>query len=219
MQSEAYTNGYFNIQDIMASQERISCKFEIEVANMGFLDSSSYDTAIKVGSKLDFPAWLVKSIYNDKFKFASIEIPKWYKNFYHEILKADANVVDLRKMGPFYYEFGKMLASIVDPDVGLSIAKILLWTFRNRFRRIMDLSSQTDHRDLYKSICKLDITETEIYKAGQMDMTGFIKWQRREFCKLQPSIIITANKNKRKRINSVDNSIDSKPQGDITIKS
>ncbi len=71
----------------------------------------------------------------------------------------------------------------------------------------MDLSSQTDHRDLYKAICKLDLTETEIYKAGQMDMIGFLKWQRREFCKLLPSIIITANKNKRKRIDSGGNTL------------
>jgi hypothetical protein len=35
MQSETYSNGYFNIEDILASQERIHCKFEIEVANMG----------------------------------------------------------------------------------------------------------------------------------------------------------------------------------------
>lgn len=217
MQSEVYSNGYFNIEDIMASQERIHCKFEIEVANMGFLDSSSIDENIKVGTKLDFPAWLVKSIYNEKFKFVSIDIPKWYKNFYHEILRADANVVDLRKMGPYYYDFGRLLVSIIDPDIAQSVAKILLWTFRNRFRRIMDLASQTDHRDLYKAICKLDITETEIYKAGQIDMMGFLKWQRREFCKLLPSVIITANKNKRKRINSVDNSIDSK-SNEISVK-
>jgi len=121
-------------------------------------------------------------------------------------------------MGPYYYDFGSLLVNIVDPDLGQSIAKILLWTFRNRFRRIMDLSSQTDHRDLYKAICKLDITETEIYKAGQMDMVGFLKWQRREFYKLLPSIIITANKNKRKRINSVDNSIDSNKNGEIAVK-
>lgn len=218
MQSETYTNGYFNLEDILASQERIHCKFEIEVANMGFLDSSSVDEHIKVGTKLDFPAWLVKSIYNDKFKFVNIEIPKWYKNFYHEILKADANVVDLRKMGPYYYHFGSHLVTIVDVDVGQSIAKILLWTFRNRFRKIMDLSSQTDHRDLYKSITKLDVTETEIYKAGQLDMMGFIRWQRREFCKLLPSVIVTANKNKRKRINSVDNSIDAKGNNEISVK-
>lgn len=73
------------------------------------------------------PFWLVRSIYNDKFKFASVEIPKWYKNFYHEILKADANVVDLRKMGPYYYDFGRLLVSLVEHDSSQTIAKILLW--------------------------------------------------------------------------------------------
>ena len=74
----------------------------------------------------------------------------------------------------------------------------------------MDLSCQTDHRDLYKTICKLEITETEIYKAGQMDMIGFLRWQRREFCKLLPSAIVTANKNKRKRVRSEDGSGEAK---------
>ena len=69
----------------------------------------------------------------------------------------------------------------------------------------MDLSSQTDHRDLYKTICKLEITETEIYKAGQSDMIGLLRWQRREFCKLLPSAIVTANKNRRKRVRSDEN--------------
>ena len=63
----------------------------------------------------------------------------------------------------------------------------------------MDLSTQTDHRDLYKEINKLDMTETEVYKAGQQDAVQFLKWQRREFRKLVPSIIVTSNRNKRKR--------------------
>lgn len=35
MQSESYKNDYFDIQDIIASQERISCKFDMEIPNMG----------------------------------------------------------------------------------------------------------------------------------------------------------------------------------------
>ena len=66
----------------------------------------------------------------------------------------------------------------------------------------MDLSCQTDHRDLMKPINKLDVIEMEIYKAGQQDALQFLKWQRREFCKLLPSVIVTANKNKRKRTDS-----------------
>lgn len=63
----------------------------------------------------------------------------------------------------------------------------------------MDLSGQVDHRDLFKNISKLDITETEIYRAGQQDALEFLRWQRREFCKLMPSIIVSASRNKRKR--------------------
>jgi hypothetical protein len=66
----------------------------------------------------------------------------------------------------------------------------------------MDLSSQTDHRDLYKAISKLDNTELEMFKCGQTDAIDFIRWQRREFCKLQPSRIVSENKNKRKRRSS-----------------
>ncbi len=96
------------------------------------MDSSSHDSNLKSGSKLDLPYWLVKSVYNEKFKFASIEIPKWYKNFYHEILKADANVVDLRKMGPYYYDFGRLLVNLADQDSSQNIAKILLWVNFNK---------------------------------------------------------------------------------------
>ena len=39
MQSEAYSNDYFNIQDILASQERVSCKFDIDIPNMGKLEA------------------------------------------------------------------------------------------------------------------------------------------------------------------------------------
>ena len=91
------------------------------------MDSSSHDSNIKLGSKLDLPYWLVKAIYNDKSKFATIDLPKWYKKFYHEILKADPSVVDLRKMGPYYYDFGILLVCMVEPDLGQSIAKTLLW--------------------------------------------------------------------------------------------
>ena len=82
---------------------------------------------MKVGSKLDLPFWLVRAIFNEKFKFATIDIPKWYKTFHHEIIMADPNVVDLRKMGPNFYDFGLLLTTLLDADISLSIAKILLY--------------------------------------------------------------------------------------------
>jgi hypothetical protein len=71
----------------------------------------------------------------------------------------------------------------------------------------LNLSTQTDTRDLYKMISRLDNTEMELYKAGQMDTIGFTKWQQRELCRWQASIIITANKNRRKRRESEEESM------------
>ena len=39
MNSDSYNNNYFDIQDILASQERITCKFEVDVPNMGKNDN------------------------------------------------------------------------------------------------------------------------------------------------------------------------------------
>ena len=93
----------------------------------GYLDSSSHDSNLKTGSKLDLPYWLVKSIYNEKYKFVSIVLPKAYNKFNNEILEADPCVVDLRKMGPHYYDFGVLLVNLVDIDTALAISKSLLW--------------------------------------------------------------------------------------------
>jgi GINS complex subunit 3 len=90
------------------------------------LDSSSTDNNLKTGTKLDLPFWLVKAIHNEKFKFVNIEIPKEYRPVYHEILRADPCVVDLRKLGPYYYDFGTLLVQL-DHLLSQDIAKILLW--------------------------------------------------------------------------------------------
>ncbi len=167
------------------------------------MDSSAHDAHLKIGTKLDVPSWLVKAIYNEKFKFVKIEIPKWYTKFHHEIINADPTVVNLKKMGPYYYDFGLLIANLIDDEsMGRSIAHALLLCYKQRFLSIMNLSNQTDHKDLYNSLSRFDATESEIYKAGQADTIGFLRWQRREFCKLLPSIIVSANKNKRKRTDS-----------------
>lgn len=93
----------------------------------GYLDSSSHDANLKAGAKLDLPYWLVKAIHNEKFKFVSITLPKPYNKFHSEILEADACVVDLRKMGPHYYDFGILLVNLFDIDQGLNIARTLQW--------------------------------------------------------------------------------------------
>lgn len=104
-----------------------SLLFYTSLSFIGYLDSSSQDTNLKSNAKLDLPYWLVKEIYNHKFKFVRIETPKPYKMFFNEILRADPCVVDLRKMNQFYYDFGVHLINLFNDENGRSIGPILLW--------------------------------------------------------------------------------------------
>ncbi len=43
-------------------------------------------------------------------------------------------MVDLRKMGPYYYDFGRLLVNLADHDSSQTIAKILLWVIKYKFK-------------------------------------------------------------------------------------
>ena len=66
-----------------------------------------------------------------------MELPKPYKEGQREILTADANVVDLHKLGPHYFAFGTHLLHFDLPDSAdiakaLVQVKILFWQGESR---------------------------------------------------------------------------------------
>lgn len=68
------------------------------------------------GSKLEVPLWLAKGLHDSKRRIISVELPKIYKEAWRTVFSADANVVDLHKMGPYYYGFGSQLLNFDNPE-------------------------------------------------------------------------------------------------------
>lgn len=71
------------------------------------------------------PLWLVKGLYDNKRRIISVELPKIYREGWRTVFSADANVVDLHKMGPHYYGFGFQLLNFESPE-NTEIAKAIL---------------------------------------------------------------------------------------------
>ena len=97
----------------------MSCHF------LGYLDPSSDQKDLPPGSKQELPYWLARALCSRKRCIVSVDIPKPYREGYREILQADANVVDLHKLGPYYYEFGSKLLNFETNDA-TDIAKSLV---------------------------------------------------------------------------------------------
>ncbi|XP_070574848.1 DNA replication complex GINS protein PSF3-like [Ptychodera flava] len=190
-------DNYFNIDDILATQEKIPCKVEQSILRLGFLDSSSDTRDIQPGTKLDLPFWLASSLCTRRRRIVSVDMPKCYKDGSREILKADANVVDLHKTGPYYYAFGTKLLHFDNPEVR-DIAESLLQTFISRFRKIMDSAQNAYNEDTTHLTSKLDESERSVFKAGQQGLNDFQRWQKGQTMKITTSEMV-ANYRKRKR--------------------
>ena len=58
---------------------------------------------------MELPYWMARALCSRKRHIISVEMPRQYREGYREILTADANVVDLHKLGPYYYSYGSQL--------------------------------------------------------------------------------------------------------------
>ncbi|XP_045192047.1 DNA replication complex GINS protein PSF3-like [Mercenaria mercenaria] len=188
---------YYDLNDILSTNEKIPCKIEMPIYRLGYLDSSSTSEHLNPGTKIEFPYWMARSLCSRKRHMVSVELPKNYRESYREILTADSSVVDLHKLGPYYYSFGTHLLKFELPD-SPDIAKILVKAFQGRFRKVMDSSQNAYNEDTTKLTEKLDESERLLFKAGQLGLNDFIRWETRQTEKLTTSEMVK-NHRKRKR--------------------
>ena len=190
-------DSYFDIDDILSSQQKLPCTFEQPLYQLGFLNPNSSDEHLQAGSKLDLPFWLAKVLCSKRRQIVSVELPKSYRESQRDILSADANVVDLYKLGPYYYSMGVKLLCFDIPGRD-DHAKSLLETFLNRFRRIMDHSQHAFQSDTTPLTTRLDETERRLFSAGQRAMAAMEAWERGHCHRITVSNAVL-NIRKRKR--------------------
>ena len=107
---------YFDIDDIIASDIKVPCKFDTPVYWLGYLNKTDDSDHIGVGVTMELPLWLAVTLNSRKRHIVSVELPKSYRENYREIIRADANVIDLYKLGPYYYNSGMKLLQLDHPD-------------------------------------------------------------------------------------------------------
>nr|CAB3237858.1 probable ATP-dependent RNA helicase DHX35 [Phallusia mammillata] len=191
------TENYLSIDDILMSSEKIPSSFQVSVKGLGFLDPSTHKKDIDVGTKMDLPLWLAGSLAHSRRKFITTDFTKPYKSTYREILKADASVVDLHKLGPHFYSFGQQLLTLEHGE-SILLAKTLVLAFSDRFRRIMDWSSNALGCDTSQRMDGLDEVERTLYRIGQKSLQSFHQWEVGQSRKLETSEFVSRHR-KRKR--------------------
>ena len=170
------TDDYFNIDDILASQQRVPVHFEMPVYRLGFLNQSLNEEHLQPGLKMEIPFWLAKVLGSRKRQILNAHLPKCYRELQRDILSADANVVDLHKLQPYYYSMGLKLMCFEHLE-RQNLSRSILETFLKRFRMIMDHSQNAFRTDTYSLTCKLDETERHLFNLEQCSTTELLQWK------------------------------------------
>ncbi|KAK6318369.1 DNA replication complex GINS protein PSF3 [Coregonus clupeaformis] len=187
---------FFSLDDILLSHERLPSRTECTFPRLGFLEKSSDSRDIQEGTKMEMPLFLAKGLYERKRRVVSVELPKVYKEGWRTVFNADPTVVDLHKMGPYYYGLGSQMLHFDSPE-NPEIAQAVLQTFIGRFRRTMDSSQNAYNEDTSALVERLDYLERALFRAGQSGLNSFQNWERGRASTITASSLVL-NYRKRK---------------------
>ncbi|NWV28110.1 PSF3 protein, partial [Origma solitaria] len=207
---------FLSLDDILMSQEKLPGRAESALPRLAVMLGQGAGSAESVpeGSKLEMPLWLAKGLHDSKRRIISVELPKIYKEAWRTVFSADANVVDLHKMGPYYYGFGSQLLNFENPEnpeiaqslqvcagdgsvFPVSDSVCLLQTFIARFRRIMDSSQNAYNEDTSALVARLDELERALFQVGQKGLNDFQCWEKGQASQITASSLVQ-NYGKRK---------------------
>ncbi|KAK0180941.1 hypothetical protein PV327_003270 [Microctonus hyperodae] len=194
--SSSYFPNYFSIDDILATEERILCQVEVPLPGLGYLNLTAESEDLKAGTKLECPFWLAQSLSCRRRPIVSIEIPKYYKEGYREILQADGCVVMLSKWNPFYYELGMLLTQLNNHDCE-RIKDSLLSTYRSRIRLVMDWANNPFSDPTLAS--QFPILERNLFLTGRKSRGLMIEWLKDGSGNIEKSELVSNLMKKRKR--------------------
>ncbi|KAM5263704.1 DNA replication complex GINS protein PSF3 isoform 2-T2 [Ctenodactylus gundi] len=192
---------FLSLDDILMSHEKLPARAATLLPRLGafFPDrgaGAEADDALPQGSKFELPLWLAKGLFDNKRRILSVELPKIYQEGWRTVFSADANVVDLHKMGPYFYGFGSQLLYFDSPE-NADISQSLLQTFIGRFRRIMDSSQNAYNEDTSALVARLDEMERGLFQMGQKGLNDFQCWEKGQASQITASTLVQ-NYKKRK---------------------
>lgn len=102
---------YFSLNDILASCLKVPCKVMCSLQNIGAIIPGNPGKNIPTNSTVELPLWIVKDLARRE-GIIEFECPKYYKKAYRDIHDASATVLNLHKMGPYFYMDGIKFSKI-----------------------------------------------------------------------------------------------------------
>ena len=175
---------YWNIDNIIAEEEKVMVKFRASAKGLGFLDLSKTGNQtedLESGDEVQLPLWLASTFASRRF--VDIQLPNYLSLQFKSSLVADPEVINLKQKSEYFYEIGIMLAHTLSEHS--QFIHTLLQIFLIRYRAILDKSRNWDEESDTPFLRKLTIMERRIFDINKQFIDQYRKWRNRKIAQIQ----------------------------------
>ncbi len=179
---------YYDIDDILAEQERIHCVFNQQVPMYGFLDGN-HQIDLNANVKVDLPFWLAEPLATAQV--VDIDMPKCFNAKTIADLEANPQSVDLHMLCVYFYRFSKKMTDTIDDE---PLEAIVLDALKKRIIDVYKCVVSKSKHDDTAFMRTLDETEKSMHRQGILAERELLKWMHGLANQLEPSSYLCLQK-------------------------
>ncbi len=178
-------SSYFNIDDIIAEDERAPLIWRSKAEGIAWLDTSLVGEDVKEGQPMELPLWLAEDL---KLKdFVEVTLPKAYTRKSRANVKADAVAAKLRELSPYFYSVGLRLAPLLrDHEEAKLLSQDVREVLADRAAGILQRARTGLGADVSSYRGKLTDLEQQIFDAASAFTAAKLSWRREEAGMMRP---------------------------------
>jgi len=131
-------NKFWDIEDILMSNEQISCVADKDIIGLNFNEKHSsldFDSINKEGQKLEIPLWMANNLR--KKGYITIKNPKFLTDKFYNQMVADPTIINFKNKNNYIFDLYIQLIPLLDEqqkwskNIAISFYKRLFYIFLN----------------------------------------------------------------------------------------
>ncbi|KAJ1731314.1 DNA replication protein [Coemansia biformis] len=162
--------GYYDIDDILAVQERVPCVLRVDLDGLGSAGSGG-SSKVHRNSRWALPLWMADRLNEEDY--VDMGVSPVFSKRANRMYVASPESIQLRAVSQHFYQFGLHLGDLV-PD----IPHVLRDMYMQRVQRIARIAQQGHNVESLDFVQSLDKTEANMLRLCQQAQGSIADWQQ-----------------------------------------
>ncbi|KAJ2727119.1 DNA replication protein [Coemansia sp. Benny D115] len=173
---------YYDIDDILAGQERVPCFLRVDLDGLGSEGSGGSSKVLR-NSRWTLPYWIADRLNEEDY--LDMEVSPVFAKRANRMYAASPESMQLRAICQHYYQFGLQLGEMV-PE----IPQVLHNMYMTRIQKVARIAQQGNNIEALDFVQSLDRMEERMLRLCQHSQGAIANWQQGRAYALRKSALI-----------------------------